>query len=172
MEVHRTWRAAVRALFMALAVALLASCGGGGGGGDDSPPPAQTVEGNWQLALTIDGQSTAGVAVPASAVPTQQQVSQITTANVAQVFASNAFSGYTVTVSGTTVTVTGPGTNYQLVVNSIAATNYQGCGACTVGAKVSYDVEMNYTESGTFDNQAVPVNTDSIKVTFTYTRVS
>lgn len=170
MEVIRKWNAAVRALAMAVAVALLASCGGGGG--DDSPPPAQVFTGNWELALTVDGQSTPGVAVPASAVPTKQEVAQITTSHVAEVFASNVFSGYTVTVSGTTVTVTGPGTNYQLVVNSIAATNYQGCGACTVGAKVSYDVEMNYTESGTFDNQAVPLNTDSIKVTFTYTRVS
>lgn len=169
MEAHRNWGAAARTLTIAFALALLTSCGGGGGG--DSAPP-QAITGDWQLALTVDGQTSPGVAVAASAVPTEQQVSQITTANVAQVFASNVFSGYTVTVNGTLITVTGTNTSYQLTVNSIAASNYQGCGTCGVGTKVSYDVNMNYTETGLFDGQMVPTSTGSIKVTFTYTRTS
>lgn len=170
MQALRTWRA-VRALFMGLAIALLTSCGGGGGG-DDGPPPPPPITGNWQLALTIEGDTSAAVAVPASAVPTEQQVSQITTANVAQQFGSNVFAGYTVTLNGATITVTGTNTSYTLVINSISATNYQGCGACGVGSKVSYDVNANYTESGIFDSQLVPTTTDNLRVTFTFTRVS
>jgi hypothetical protein len=170
MVLHRSWRAAGRSLFMAFAVACLASCGGGGGG--DESPPVQTFTGNWSLSLTVDGQGTPGVAVPASAVPTEQQASQVTTANIAQMFANHVFSGYTVTVNGTRATVTGTNTSYQLTVNSISATNYQGCGACATGSKVSYDVNMNYTETGMFDGQLVPTATGDIKVNFAYTRTS
>ena len=176
MARHRigSWSAAARSLFVALATGLaLVACGGGGGGdGEAAPAPAQTFQGNWQLAVRVQGSTGAGVAVPASTVPTQEAVAKITTASVAQMFSSNAFQGYTVTLNGTTATITGSGTNYRLVINSIAATNYQGCGACGVGGRVSYDVNMNYTESGTFNGQVVPLNTSSITVTFIYTRVS
>jgi hypothetical protein len=164
--------AAIGRWLAALLAALLVAACGGGGDGDGPATPGNTIQGNWQLALSVGGQSSAAVAVQASAVPSADAVANITTANVAQLFSSGAFQGFTVTVSGTTVTVTGPGTNYQLVINSIGASNYQGCGGCGPGSRVSFDVDMNYTESGTFDGTPVPPNTDSLSLSFGYTRLS
>ena len=170
-EVHsfRGWRHALAAVLVAV---FAAACGGGGG---DAPPdtPADTaITGNWALTITAEGETSTAVAVPASAVPTAAQVQQLTTANVAQTFATTSFQGLTVNVSGSTVTVTGPGTNYTLVINSFQASGYQGCGACTVGTQVSYTVNMSYTESGVLQNQAVPANNDSITVLFRFVRTA
>lgn len=163
-----------RRLALACVTVLVVACGGGGGDAPaaETPPPEPAFTGTWTLSLAIEGDTSAPVAVPASAVPTATQVSQMTTASVAQLFASNTFQGMTVTVANSTATVTGPGTNYALVINSFQSAGYQGCGSCAAGSQVSFNVTMNYSESGVFQGEAVPANNDSVTITFRYTRTS
>ncbi|HEX7888708.1 MAG TPA: hypothetical protein VF522_05045 [Ramlibacter sp.] len=174
------WRSLwlLRVWFAAAAAALvLASCGGGGGGGagDDIrflQPSTPAFQGTWQLTVSVDtGPESPPVAVDASAVPTSLQVARFTTSAIAQLVARTNFQGKVVSQSGTTITVTDPDTNYVLVIDSIAASNYQDCGTCQVGTVVSFNVVVNFTESGTFDGATVPANTDVMTLRFRYTRV-
>lgn len=165
------WRAWVRAMVLALAASLLAACGGGGGddGAEATPPPA--FEGTWRISLREDGTTTTGGTVPASAVPTQQQVAAITTSSFAQLLGSTSYQGYTVTLNASTITIVGPGTNLAIVVNSVSTGNYRGCDSCGVGAVVSYDVSMNLTANGTIDGTPAG-GTGAGTVTVIYTRIS
>ena len=69
---------------------------------------------------------------------------------------------YTVTVNGNTTTITGPNTNYTIVINSYSASNYQGCGACGVGSTVSFTMVINATEGGLLDGFSEPTTTQNV----------
>ena len=169
MGANRTWRAAARALFMALALGLLVSCGGGGGGDDSAP---LELAGNWRVILVENGTTYNGGTVPASSVPTQEEVASLSTASFAQVFAATAYEAYTVTLNGATLTITGPGTNLTIVINSVAGSNYQGCGTpCGIGAVISYEVNIGFTANGTADNDPVAATTSESGVVGRYVRV-
>ena len=180
MATKSIWRSLwlLRVWFAATAAALmLASCGGGGGGGDGDirfvQPGTPTIQGNWQLTVSIDnGPESPPVAVPATAVPSSLQVARFTASAIAELFARTSFQGKTVSQSGTTITVTDPDTNYVLVINSITTSNFQGCGTCLVGTVVSFTVVVDFTESGTLDGVTVPTNTGTMTLRFRYTRIS
>lgn len=166
----RGWVAASRWGILALLALLgLGACGGGGGG---SETPSPTLTGDWQVSLVESGTTYTGGTVPASTIPTQEQVASLSADSFAEVFATTVYEGYTVSINGATLTITGPGTNLTIVINSVSGSNYQSCGtACGIGAVVSYDVTVNLTANGTADNQPV-TGTDSGTVTVRYTRVS
>lgn len=155
-------------------VLLLAACGGGGdGGGSPLFPGTPAFRGTWQLTVTVDNVTSAPVEVQGSEVPTETMVGDLDTADIADLVGTTSFQTYTVSVNGSTITITDPDTNYVLVINSIAASNYQDCGNCFVGTRVAFDVSVNITESGTLDGQtlAAPVTSTTV-VRFTYTRIS
>jgi hypothetical protein len=182
MATKSIWRSLwlLRVWFAATAAALmLASCGGGGGGGGDGDirfvqPATPTIQGNWQLTVTVDnGAESAPVPADAAAVPTAQEVAQLTTSAVAELFGRTNFQGFTVVQNGATIRVTRPvDTDYTLTVNSIAVSNFQDCGSCGVGTSVSFTVLMNFTESGTFTGQTIQPNTRAVTLRFRFTRVS
>lgn len=175
-----TWKILVllrlRSGFAAAATALLlAACGGGGGDDGDIrtiEPATPAFQGTWQVEANIDGTTTAAVGAAAAAVPTQQAAASLSATSLAQLIAATRFQGYTVTVNGSTLSVSDPDTNYALTINSFTVSDYQGCGACGVGTSVRYTVAMNFTESGTLDGFAIPVTTEDAVVRFTYTRMS
>lgn len=167
----------VRGGFVALSMVLAASvagCGGGGGGGDDAPepPPAVVFEGNWQLSVSEGGNTSGPVTVPASTVPSAADVDRMTTEEVARQVSSSNFQGYTVAIAGKTIRVTGPDTDYTLVINSFEASNYQGCDPCGIGSRVAFDLSVNVTQGGTVDGQQIPTSTESVTLGLRYTRAS
>ena len=178
----RSWwqrtKGALRVAFVGVAIAGLAACGGGGddGAGDtDQPPPgvgSSPFQGAWQLAVSAEGEMSGFVNVPVEAVPTAQEVEALSVADAAQMFGSAGFEGYTVTLNGATITVRGPGTNLVMTVTGIRAANYQGCGTCAIGTRVSFDLTMTFTQSGTVDGHAVPSGSQSATVRFVYRRAS
>jgi len=167
------WRSG---LVFAAMVFLLSACGGGGGG--DGPggtlfPGTPAFRGTWQLAVTADGVTSAPVEVTGSDVPTEAEVEDLDAAAVAELVGTTSFQTYTVSVNGTTITITDPDTNYVLAINSIAAANYQDCGNCFVGTNVAFDVSVNITTSGRLDGNTLPAPvTSTIVIRFTYTRIA
>lgn len=165
----RTW------LAVSLSALLLAGCGGGGEEGGSrlfGPPGNATLQGTWQLSVEVDGVLAAPVSVEASVVPTAEMVAQFDTAAAAQQVAIASFQGKVVTVSGSTLRVTDPDTNYVLVIDSFTVSDYQGCGSCGVGSSVSFTLTLAISESGVFDGLAVPAATGTMVVRFRYTRIA
>ncbi|QJW85462.1 hypothetical protein HK414_25540 [Ramlibacter terrae] len=75
--------------------------------------------------MSEGGNSSGPVTVPASGVPSADQVDRMTSEEVARQVSSSNFRGYTVAISGATIRVTGPNTDYTLVINSFEAGNYR-----------------------------------------------
>jgi len=164
------WSAARRWLTLVLVAVTLAACGGGGGGDDTPAPPP--LEGTWRVSLRQNNVTNTGGTVPGSSVPSAQQVATINSTSFAQLLGSTSYQAYTVTLSGSTMTITGTSTNLVVVVNSVSTSNYRGCGAsCGVGAVVSYDVSVSLTANGTLNGQFVS-GSDAGTVTVVYTRIS
>lgn len=166
----RSWMAA------AAAALLLAGCGGGSADGPGQQqilaPANPGIQGAWQLAVTANDVGIAPVAVAAGNVPSAEDVNALDANAVAQIVGSTLFQGYSVSVSGNTVRVTDPDTNYVLVVNSFTTSNYQGCGACGVGSIVSYTLSVGFGESGVIDARNVPATTGTLVLRLRYTRTA
>jgi hypothetical protein len=115
------------------------------------------------LFVTSEGvQTDTGTTVPGKDVPTAQAVSQFTVADFSGVLMPPVtVDGYTMTITGNTIRITGPNTDYSVTVNSFNITNYQSCGACGVGSEVSFQLDVNVTEGGTFDGMVEPMTTTS-----------
>jgi hypothetical protein len=164
---------------MALACFFLAGCDGGGGNpgttsgtsGSDSVQPANPpIEGRWQVSVTIGGTPTAGVIVPAESVPTSE--SEVETTRLLRLLAETKFQGYITTVDTNTLRVVDADTDYTMVVNSVSVVDFSGCGNCGVGSNVSFQVTVNFTESGVFDGSPIPPRTASITMQVRYQRIS
>ena len=136
-----------------------------------APTFTPPLSGNWRLSVTAEGETVDAGVVPASNVPTAQTVSQMSVANFGGLLAPVTGTSYTVSVSGNTITVTGPGTNFTIVVNSFSASNYQSCGACGVGSQVSLLLTVNTTESGTIDGFQIPTMTETSSGLMRWTRI-
>lgn len=137
--------------------------------------PTSGFAGNWSGSITIPGVSNAidvGV-VPGASVLTQQAASLVSVASAASTAlpSQSKVSGYTVSTNGNVATMTGPGTNYTLTINSFSITGYTMTGTGGVGTRVSYVFNLNYTQSGTLDG-VVQSGTTVSAPTFTYTRVN
>ena len=131
--------------------------------------------GNWSASITIPGLTNPidlGI-LPGASVLTEQAAKQVSVATAASTAlpSQSKVAGYTLTSNGNTTTMTGPGTNYTLTINSYEITGYTITGTGGVGTRVSYVFNLNYTESGTLDGAAVSGTTSSAP-TFTYTRVN
>jgi hypothetical protein len=164
------WFAIVRWVLLASLGALaLVACGGGGSNGASATPDLQ---GTWRVSAAESGTTVQGGSVPGADVPTQQEVSGITTASVAQLLASTTYQGYTVVLSGGTLTITGTGTNLVIVINNVSTSNYKSCGlSCGVGAVVSFDLTVGVTLNGTSNGQPVS-GTATDTLTISYTRAT
>lgn len=154
------------------AALFLAGCGGGG---DDGPgrslaPGGPSVQGTWVLTVSIGSTTHAPVDVAATDVPSEDDVANLSAAAVAELTGTTVFQGYTVTVTGNSIHVTDPNTDYRLRINSLATANYRGCGDCRVGDEVTFDISVNFTESGLLDGTSVPLNTDTLVMHLRYRR--
>ena len=164
----------------ACVVLFLAACGGGGGragvtggsggsGGTGGVQPSlPALQGTWQLTITqSNGVETAAVNVPASEVP---RSAQLDTAAVARLLAASRFQAYATTVSGNSIRVTDADTDYLMVINSVAAAGFEGCGTCGVGTDINFTLDVNFTESGLFDGVTIPSRVSSVELRVTYVR--
>jgi hypothetical protein len=136
-----------------------------------NPGGSTGLQGTWHLTVEVGSQSVDAANVQGSSIPSAEKLAQATVASAGQVFVT-AYSGYTVSVNGNQVHVTGSNTDLTIVINSFSFSNYQGCGTCGVGTQVSYIMNMNFTQSGTLNGQTVPSTTSSAVTTFRYQRVS
>jgi hypothetical protein len=175
--VSLTW---LRALFgAACLVLLLVGCEGGGGnpgaqggsgGGGSVQPSNPPLEGSWEVTLTSGATTTQAVTVPAANVPTSE--AEVDTARIVRLLAAGRFAGYVTDISNNTLHVVDADTDYTMVINSVAVVNFSGCGNCTVGSVVSFDVTINFTESGTFDGAPIPTRTTSMTMQVRYRRIA
>lgn len=161
-----------RSFFMALsAMLLVAGCGGGSGDSGVREVSPVVIQGTWELTATSKGVTSHPVSVPGTAVPTQVLLSRLTANDIAKLLAL-LFQDYTTSVEGSTLTVTGSDTSYQLTVNSFTVSDYMGCGACGVGSTVTYTATVGFSESGTFKGQAIPPGKGTLVVDFRYLRTA
>lgn len=136
-------------------------------------PDTSGYAGTWNLTVLAEGQSLPGGPVPGAAVPTAEMLALIDMAAVRQQLVGGySQGGYTVSGNGSTVTITGPNTNFRMTINSFAFSGYQGCGACGIGSVVSYRLVASVTAGGTLDGQSVPTSTQDVSMTFRYVRAS
>jgi len=139
-----------------------------------SPTFTPTLTGTWNFSMNISGAGTFPVgAVPATSIPSAQDLASFTALSVGQQFASTfQVEGYTVSASGNGVRITGPNTDYTITVNSFSYTNYVSCGTCGVGTQISYKLTMSISQGGTLDGQNYPTETSNESVQFIYQRTS
>ncbi|RYF15771.1 MAG: hypothetical protein EOO30_13350 [Comamonadaceae bacterium] len=155
--VHRMFAAVVRLRWgfaAACAALLLAACGGGDDGGavDGLSPGRLPLQGDWVLRVTVDGVTSAALPVSTASVLDQAEVDALDAADVAGLVGPTLYQGgYTVTVTGATVRVVDPDSDYFLTVNTVRASGFEGCGACGVGTTVRFQVTITFTERGTLD---------------------
>jgi hypothetical protein len=89
-----------------------------------------------------------------------------------QIWAFDVAHGYTLTGTGNNWKLTNSNTNYTVIVNSFAVTNYTSCGACGVGSQVSFTVNSSFTEGGLWDGVQHPTTTINEAYTFRYVRIN
>lgn len=173
----------VRAWIGAASVVLfLAACGGGGGSagvtggsggsgtGGSVAPGVPTLQGTWQLTITpLNGVTTAAVTVGATEVST---TGQLDAPAVARLLAQTRFQAYTTTVTGSSIRVVDPDTDYLMVVDSVTSSGFEGCGTCGVGTEITFTLSVNFTESGVFEGLTIPSRTTSTEVEVRYVRRS
>lgn len=138
----------------AFAALLLAACGGGDDGGPAGglSPGRLPLQGDWVLRVTVDGVTSAGLPVSAGSVLDQAEVGALDAADVAGLLGPTLYQGgYTVTVTGATVRVVDPDSDYFLTVNTVRASGFEDCGACGVGTTVRFQVTITFSERGTLD---------------------
>lgn len=140
-----------------------------------SPNFTPPLTGNWQMSVSSSGQTiNTGATFAGKDVPTVQTISSFGAAQFGSflVPATVNGTGYTISVNGSTITTTGPNTNYTITINSVSTSNYQGCGACGVGSQVSFDMVVNATSSGLLDGFNEPTTTQSDSATITFQRIN
>lgn len=148
-----------------------------------SPSLAPALAGNWRLSVISDGITIdTGVVAAGKDVPTAQNVSQMVPANFStaltaavagtQAGQTTPFGAFTISVNGTTITVTGPGTNYSINIINFSVSNYQSCGACGVGSQVSFVLNATITDGGVLNGFQVPTTTESGSATVQWVRVN
>ena len=166
-------------LVMAVVCVVLAACEGGGGnpgtpggsaGSGSVQPSNPPLEGNWEVTLTTGATTTQAVTVPAANVPTSE--AEVDTARILRLLAATRFAGYVTDIVNNTLHVVDADTDYTMVINSVSVVNFSGCGNCTVGSVVNFDVTINFTESGTFDGAPIPTRTTSMTMQVRYRRIS
>lgn len=172
----------LRAWLGAACLALLVAACGGGGGSPGTPgggsgngtgtvaPALPALLGIWQLTITNAGVTTAPVAVEAAAVPTSANAFDNT--GIARLLARSRFQNYTTGINGSTLRVTDADTDYTMVINSFTVSQFQGCGTCEVGTAITFTLNVNFNESGTFDGVLLPSRTTSIELQVRYVRAS
>lgn len=160
----------------AFAALFLAACGGGGddglstGGGLSPGRPA--LQGDWVLRATVDGVTSAALPVSAASVPTETEVEAFDAADVADLIGVTLYQGgYTVTITGSTVRVVDPDSDYFLTVDSVRVTGYEGCGACGVGTSVRFQLTITFRERGTLDG-TTRNSTGTETLLFEYERIA
>lgn len=170
-------------LISAVACLALISCGGGGGGGGetaattDAPVVVTTpaLDGTWRLYTISEGfEFNTGLVFAGKDLPTAETVSQLTMANLMTIMVPTLevpSTGYSVTVNGNTVVVTGSGTNFTVTINSFSVSDFQSCGACGGGSTVQFKLNANVTEGGTIDGEQFPTETINDTTTIKWVRV-
>lgn len=138
-----------------------------------SPNFTPPLAGNWRMFITAEGQTIdTQTDMPGSAVPTAVTIGSYSANQFGTFLAPVAGVNYTVTVSGNTTTITGPNTNYTIVINSFSASSYQGCGACGVGSTVSFTMAINATAGGLLDGFSEPMTTQNVSAVLMWKRTS
>ena len=140
-----------------------------------SPNFTPPLSGTWRMFITAEGQT----------IDTQTDFvgKDVPTAQTLSSFNANQFGfgtflapvagvNYTVTVNGNTTTITGPNTNYTVVINSFQVSNFQGCGACGVGSAVSFTIVINSTQGGLLDGFNQPTTTSNDSGTLSWKRIN
>lgn len=129
------------------------------------------LAGNWELSVTMDGMTSVLGVVPAEAVPSAEDLAQLNSAIVGEQMAE-AYGSYTATISGSTVTITGPTTSFSMTIDNFTIGGYTGCGTCGVGSTVGYSMSVTTTQGGTLEGQVVPTSTVTVNQAFSYRRVN
>lgn len=137
------------------------------------PTGGSTLTGQWNGTTVVEGQTISLGTVDGSAVPASlPNVSLTSDAAYQQIISSYAGSSYTITTNGNVVTITGPGTNLTVTINSFSAGNYAGCGSCGVGSTVSYSISYSFTYNGTDAGETFNNLVLSGSITLSYQRIS
>ena len=137
-----------------------------------SPKFTPPLTGTWRMFLTVEGQTIdTQTNFAGKDVPTIQTVSSFGANQFGTFLAPVAGVNYTVAVNGNTTTITGPSTNYTMVINSFQASNYQGCGACGVGSQVSFTMVINSTQGGLLNGVQVPTTTQNVSAVVSWQRI-
>lgn len=140
---------------------------------DTSDDGSSSLTGQWNGTTVIEGQTISLGTVEGSTIPDSLPNISITSDSAyQQVISEYVGSGYTTSINGNVITVTGPNTNLTVTINTFNASGYSGCGSCGVGSTVSYTINYSFTYNGTDAGETFNNETLSGSINLSYQRVS
>lgn len=165
------FRAAPGGVVAAVISAALVSGCGGGGDGNDKP---EALGGGWTMQVEGPNGTSASPAKVAGAaiLPSASSTSpELRAGLISGLFAAEMKEvGATVSQKDGNVKATGPGTDYNIVIDEFTVSNYTRCDPCNVGSAVSFTVNTKLSEEGVLVGYPNPLRTYSETYKVLYTR--